>query len=179
MKILVAILIVVFGAQMTVAQDTTAHKFVGALKCKLCHNTEKSGHQYKKWKESKHAQAYATLSTNKAKEFGKAKGIDDPQKSPACLKCHVTAYTIPAVLKDEKYSIEEGVSCESCPGAGGDYWRKEIMVDVYNKKIDRVSVGLRIPDQSVCITCHNPDSPGYKEFKFEEFLQKISHKIPK
>jgi len=161
----------------TLTQLST-HSFVGARKCLTCHNTAKSGYQYKIWKESRHAQAYQTLATDKAKEYGKARGVDDPQKADACLKCHVTGYTAPASLKTEKYSIEDGVSCESCHGAGGDYWKKETMTAIRQKKLDGKTVGLTIPDEALCRTCHNPESPGYKEFTFSEYHAKIVHKIP-
>lgn len=107
MRLIIALCVAIsFGMNAAVAQQTANHKFVGALKCRICHNTEKSGHQYNKWKESNHSHAYQTLATDKAKEFAKAKGIEDPQKSDACMKCHVTAYNVTAEWKDEKYSID-------------------------------------------------------------------------
>lgn len=155
------------------------HQFIGTSKCKMCHNTEKSGQQYKKWQESKHAQAYKTLGSEKAKKVAKAKGIEDPQKADACLKCHVAGYSAPAELKGEKYSKEEGVTCESCHGAASDYWKKEVMQAAYDKKIDPATVGLRVPVEADCKSCHNSESPFYKEFNFAAAKEKIAHKIPK
>jgi len=37
------------------------HKFVGAEKCKMCHNSPAKGAQYTKWTEAKHSKAYAAL----------------------------------------------------------------------------------------------------------------------
>lgn len=155
------------------------HQFVGAAKCKLCHTSEKVGQQYPKWKESKHAKAFEALGTPEAKEAGKKVGVDDPQKSEKCLKCHVTGYNAPADQLGEKYDKAEGVSCESCHGAGGDYWKKETMKDIRDKKLDGATVGLTKPDEARCKECHNPESPSYKEFKFEEFHKKIEHLMPK
>ena len=49
------------------------------------------GYQLSLWRMSPHAQAYAVLSTPKAAELAKKAGVDEPQKAPECLKCHVTA----------------------------------------------------------------------------------------
>jgi hypothetical protein len=52
---------------------------------------------------------------------------------------------------------------------------KEVMKD----KVKAQSLGLVTPDEAVCKTCHNPESPTYKEFKFEEYRAKIAHPVPK
>jgi formate-dependent nitrite reductase cytochrome c552 subunit len=156
------------------------HAYVGPGKCKMCHNTEKSGFQYKKWAESKHAEAYKMLASPAAKEAGKKVGVEDPQKSEKCLKCHVSGYAADASLKTEKYNPEDGVTCESCHGAGGDYWKKQVMEDVKNKKVDPATVGLNLAiDEKLCKGCHNPESPSYKEFNFEEMHKNIAHPAPK
>jgi hypothetical protein len=161
------------------AADAPKHQFVGAAKCKLCHSAEKVGSQYPKWKDSKHAHAYETLASAESKEAGKKVGVDDPQTSPKCLKCHVTGYDATADMCGEKYDKTEGITCESCHGAGGDYWKKQTMQDIHDKKLDGATVGLLKPDEAKCKTCHNPESPFFKEFKYDEFHAKIVHLIPK
>lgn len=76
------------------------NKYIGATKCKMCHNKELK--QYDKWAASSHAKA------NSAKDAtGKAE----------CEKCH-------APVADFK---AEGVTCEACHGAGEKYKSQAIM----------------------------------------------------
>jgi cytochrome c553 len=74
------------------AKPAAVNQFIGAAKCKNCHNSAKTGDQYGKWKEQKHAKAFESLATADAKKIAKDKGIDDPQKAEACIKCHSTAF---------------------------------------------------------------------------------------
>ncbi len=152
-----------------------AYKFVGAKGCKMCHNTVAQGKQFDKWMASKHAKAYAALSSPEAKKVATEKGIADPQKDEKCLKCHLTAYKAPKEMLATTYSIEDGISCESCHGPGEKYKDMKIMKD---KKL-AMENGLIMPDEKTCKNCHNPESPTYKEFKFEEAKKLIAHPKPK
>ncbi len=151
------------------------HKYMGTATCKMCHQKDTEGRQFAIWAESKHAQAWKALGTDEAKKLAAAKGVaGDPQQAPECLKCHVTGYGAPAEFVGPKFDLKEGVQCEACHGPGGDYWKKDVMKDEAKAK----SLGLVKPDEALCKTCHNPESPSYKEFKFEEFLSKIAHPVP-
>jgi hypothetical protein len=161
------------------AQEKSKFQYIGADKCKMCHNLPKKGAQYKKWSESPHANAYTALASDEAKKIAKEKGIADPQKADACLKCHVTGYGKPADMFQASFNKEEGVGCEACHGPGSEYKSMKIMKDLYAGKAEPKTVGLVLPTAEVCKTCHNPESPTYKEFKFDEFWQKIAHSIPK
>lgn len=158
------------------AQEPPKPKYLGAKGCKLCHIAPSTGGQFKIWQNGPHAKAYEVLASDEAKKTAKEKGIADPQKAPECLKCHVTGYGEPADRFTDKYSIEEGVSCETCHGAGEHYAKKE----VFEKgKAEAVRLGLIEPTEALCKKCHNAESPHYKEFKFEEFKKKIEHPKPK
>ncbi len=66
-------------------------KYVGVVACGACHQGPGMGYQLSLWRMSPHAQAYAVLSTPRAAEIAKKAGVlEDPQLSPACLKCHAT-----------------------------------------------------------------------------------------
>ncbi|MAE71386.1 MAG: hypothetical protein CME06_13075 [Gemmatimonadetes bacterium] len=162
------------------AQSATAGQrgFVGVKKCKLCHKNEDQGNQYGQWQASAHAKAYETLGTEKAKEAAAGIGVDDPQDSPKCLRCHVTAFTVREKIATEKITLEEGVSCESCHGAGKGYFKKKTMQAIADGKIDRASVGLTKPDATVCAQCHNEDNPFHKGFDFDASYAKIAHPRP-
>lgn len=160
------------------ADGEAKHQYIGAAKCKMCHNTEKQGKIFDKWMASKHAQAFATLASAESKKVAAAKGIDDPQKADACLKCHVTGHGAAAELLGTKYAAAEGVTCESCHGAGGDYWKNEVMKAVAAGTTKAALVGLVIPDEKTCTRCHNAESPTFKAFNFKEMWAKIEHSIP-
>jgi hypothetical protein len=152
--------------------------YIGAERCKTCHRKAEEGDQFGIWQNSKHAKAFETLGTPKAKEVAAKQGIDNPQTADACLKCHVTGHGVAAELLGPKYNAAEGVSCESCHGPGGDYYKKTTMTQISAGEIEGASVGLVTPDETVCVACHNEESPFYKEFKFEEMVAKIAHPIP-
>ena len=153
--------------------------YVGARKCKTCHKKEKIGNQFKLWQESKHAKAYKTLLTEKADSISMSLDSMKAVDNKNCLKCHTTAYDVDKSLLGKKFKIEDGIQCESCHGAGGDYKKKKIM-----KKHDlAVANGLvEYKDESEiekqCKTCHNEDSPTYKEFDFKKRWEDIEHPIP-
>lgn len=166
----------VFILSYATAEDPPKHKFMGVSNCKMCHQKEAEGQQFKIWSESKHAKAWETLGTPEAKAAAEKKGITgNPQEAPECLKCHVTAFGVAAEFLDKKFDPKQGVQCEACHGPGGDYWKKEVMKD----KAQAVANGLIEPTEEVCKRCHNEESPNYKEFKFEEFKAKIAHPRPK
>lgn len=183
-RVTIAILvIVVAGMWMMLSYSPAANageqrEFVGTGKCKICHKKAEDGEQYGIWEKSAHAKAYETLAGDEAKAIAQKKGIADPQKADECLKCHVTAHGVAAEFLGKKYAITDGVGCESCHGAGGDYDKKSVMVAVTSGETEAASVGLVIPDKTVCVQCHNEESPTFDGFDFDEMVKKIAHPIP-
>lgn len=159
------------------AQESS-FKYTGSKTCKPCHFIKKAGAQYKIWLAGPHAKAYETLKSEKALQWGKERGIDEPIKSEKCVKCHVTAYSVDAKLKGPALKLEEGVGCEACHGPGSEYKKLKIMREIYAGNLDGKKYGLIKPTEEVCVTCHNEESPAYKEFKYEEMIAKIEHSIP-
>ena len=153
-------------------------KYVGVGGCKACHMTNKMGAQYKVWQSMKHSQAYATLASEKALAVGKERGIAEPQKSEACLSCHVTAYGTNASLLGPKYKLEDGVGCESCHGPGSEYKSKKFQEGIAAGTIEMATVGMIKPTEAVCVKCHNEKSPTFKGFDFQERSAKIAHPKP-
>jgi hypothetical protein len=170
MKKLLIILCVLFAGSSVFAQE---YEYIGAAKCKMCHNKPETGKQYDLWKATAHAKAFENLKGPEAIKVGQAKGIADPSKEPKCLKCHSTA-AINADL-NAGITVEEGVSCESCHGAGSAYKTLTIMKD----KTQAMAKGLIIPDEKVCKKCHNAESPTFKSFDFASASKLIAHPIPK
>jgi len=172
LRVAVVVAVLLYAGNKLYADE---HKYIGANKCKMCHSSESKGNQYKVWAESKHAKAYQDLATDDAKKAAEKAGLKtDAQKSPECLKCHVTAYSEKEDLKGE-ILVTDGIQCESCHGAGGDYKSLSVMKD----KQQAIAAGLVIPTKEVCIKCHNSESPYFKGFDFDSFYKKIAHPRPK
>jgi len=174
MKKLLPLLVIagLFVAVISMASAEAAKlKYGGLSTCKACHSSAKmGGEEYKAYEKSKHAAAFKTLSTDKAKEVAKAAGVADPTKDPKCLKCHTTAYG----KKDqqgEKYSAEEGVTCEACHGPGENYKSMPVMKD----HAKSVAAGLLVPNEKTCLECHNDKSPTYKAFDYKKAWAIMKH----
>lgn len=148
-------------------------KYIGADKCKMCHNKPATGEQYNKWLAGPHAKALKTLSSQASIDYAKKNGIADPSKEAKCLKCHSTYEKAGASLRGG-ITAEDGVSCESCHGPGSMYKSPALMKNVEQAKAN----GLIIPDKTLCLTCHNKENPFFKEFNYEAAVAKIAHPNP-
>ena len=150
----------VFGLFVAKPSSNADFEYIGAAKCKMCHNKPPKGEQYKLWAAGPHANAMKSLSADEAKD-------------PKCLKCHSTAGAI-----DEKLNagikVAEGVSCESCHGPGSAYKALSIM----KSREKSMENGLILPTKEVCVTCHNEESPTFKGFDYEKSVAKIAHPDP-
>ncbi|MFC2097618.1 cytochrome c family protein, partial [Bacteroidota bacterium] len=169
-NLILTICFVLFGGGALIAQD---FDYIGATKCKMCHNKEPKGQQYNVWQKGPHANAMKSLSNEKSLAYAKENGIADPTKDPGCIKCHST---VGGTNKDLHAGIKitEGVSCESCHGPGGSYKTPSIMKD-QAKSLEK---GLILPTEKVCITCHNDKNPFHKPFVYKDAVAKIAHPNP-
>jgi len=162
-------------------------KLVSIKKCAMCHKKDDKGNQYAKWQSMGHAKAYERLATEEAKAVGAALGIDDPQSSGACLKCHSTAYYFTEEIQTTEVSVENGVSCQSCHGPGADYKNKSVM----ESREESIANGMVYPaKEKSCTLCHNDTSPTWKPdrytlpdgtktgFDVEQAYEKIKHERP-
>ncbi len=152
--------------------DTTPPrpKYTGTIACAACHKGPQMGYQFSKWRMSEHAHAYAVLTTPEAYKIAEQVGVKEiPRESPACLKCHSTAYHEPAGGFLESFAISEGVGCEACHGAGSQYSHEAVMRD---KPSARMAGLLEVTEQT-CLACH--EDAHDKPFHYEEALSKIAH----
>jgi hypothetical protein len=165
------------------AQD---HKYAGAKKCKTCHKKEPIGNQFGSWEKTKHAKAWSTLESEKAKEWAAEAGVADPQADEKCVKCHVTGHGVPDTLKRTSFKIEDGVQCEACHGAGNDYRKKKVMID----RDQAIAKGLIAEPEKTCLDCHNDESPAWDPqrytlpdgskagFDYKQAMDAIAHPVP-
>ena len=173
MQIKKSLILVCLSVFLSSTLSAQTFKYVGADKCKMCHNKPATGDQYKKWLSDPHAQAIKTLSNQASLDYAKKNGIADPAKEAKCLKCHSTYEQAGASLRGGILP-EEGVSCESCHGPGSAYKSPSIMK---NQEM-AMEKGLILPNKDVCVNCHNKENPFHKEFDFDTFVAKITHPNP-
>lgn len=154
------------------------YKYIGVDKCAgTCHKGDAKGRQLEIWQDSKHSQAFKNLQTPTADSVAKARGFETPAaETPQCVKCHTLGKEIVDSELETTFDKTQGVQCETCHGAGSEYKRLTIMKD---KELAKQN-GLTIHDEGEawCKTCHNSDSPFYKEFNYDEFWEKIKHTDP-
>lgn len=165
--ILLAIITIIFVSTLF-SQEFT---YVGAVKCKMCHKSEKQGQQFPLWEAMKHSKSFAALASDKAKEVAQEAGVDNPAESPNCLKCHAPLSEKAPELK------EEGVGCEVCHSPGSAYKKMSVMKD----RAEAVKNGLQdygSPDaiKKQCLTCH--ENAHETTFDFEAAWEKVKHPRP-
>jgi hypothetical protein len=177
----------------SLAAEPDASLYIGTKACSMCHKKDEVGNQLAKWQAGPHAKALESLGTPEAKAMGAKVGVDDPQKSGKCLRCHATAYNFTETLQVKaeegetpKITVEDGVTCESCHGPGKNYKSKTVMQD-RNKAIEG---GMIYPATKSCALCHNDQSPSWKVDRYttkdgkkvgfdpEQAYEKIKHPKP-
>lgn len=163
------------------ASPSAGNHFIGVEKCRNCHKADENGNQYAKWSKTWHAKAFETLGSDEARELAKAKGIDDPQKADACLKCHVTAAGAPAEALAKGFKPELGVQCESCHGQGEAHMKARLAAAAKGEGAAAKAAEDEInhkPNIDACLQCHNPASPTYRPFCYAEMHKLIMHLNP-
>lgn len=179
-KILVIVSSIFLVALIVIPLLAADAQYIGSAKCKVCHKSENRGDQWGKWEAGPHAKAFATLASEESKKVAEKAGVTgDPQKAAECLKCHVTAHGAAAEAKAESFDATEGVGCEACHGPGSLYKSMKVMKDLRAGTQDAKAVAFLKGDKKTCVGCHNPESPTYKPFNYEEMWAKIAHNIPK
>jgi hypothetical protein len=171
LKRLSIVLILAFLAGGALQAQT--FKYIGAPKCKMCHNKPNKGEQYNIWLKGPHANAMKTLASEESKKIASEMGISDPTTDAACTKCHSTVGGVDSKLL-AGIKMDEGVSCESCHGPGSMYKGASVM----RSREQSMKRGLILPTEEVCKTCHNEESPTYKPFNYDEMVAKIAHPDP-
>jgi hypothetical protein len=141
-------------------------KFMGTGSCSSsnCHGSVNPltgsnvlQNEYHTWlKLDKHSQAYSVLLNNDSKRIASHLRIGAPEKEPLCLKCHAT-YVPDLALQGEKFSIEDGVSCESCHNPSERWLQSHSVAKTSHE--DNVKNGLAelVPLDArakLCLSCH-------------------------
>ena len=152
------------------ALEESSNKYIGNQACAQCHSGPDMSYQHSIWRMSKHALAYASLSTTAAYETATKKGIKiSPQDSPECLKCHATGSGVTEGRTMDSFSTDEGVGCEACHGPGSAYAYEAIMTDATASK----AAGLLKGGPEMCMNCHTDTET--KKFDFSKAWDLIKH----
>ncbi len=117
--------------------------YMGVAACEGCHSDAVAF-----WKKTKHAGAYATLSTQ-FKEFN----LD-------CVACHVTGYDRPGGTTVTHVDDLTNVQCEVCHGPGSNHVRGGGKAAIVGH-----------PKTDMCLECHHP--PHVNEFDANAKLAEI------
>ena len=183
-SILAAVIVLAMG--ISIAADFDAANYVGTKSCRMCHKKDATGNQYGKWLEGPHSKTFELLASEEAKAVAAKLGVEDPQTSGKCLKCHSTAYNFTEEVQSTKVVLEDGVTCESCHGPGKGYKSKKTMED----REKSIAGGMVYPATDSCAKCHNDSSPTWKAdryttkdgkkvgFDAEQAYEKIKHPNP-
>jgi YVTN family beta-propeller protein len=148
------------GGRAEAADDDP--RVVGVMVCASCHRGEPMGYVASKWRLTDHAEAYAILGTEVAREMAAAEGVDgDPRRSETCLRCHATGGGVPPT---------RGVQCESCHGPGSDHAARAAA----GNPIASHAVGLTLPTRAICEQCHTPGVHG-RDFDYPSYLARVDH----
>jgi len=174
-----ALFMQVSGQEKTAEQSAAAAKpefgYAGSKACMMCHKSVEKGDQYGKWLNSPHAKAHAALTTEKAAKIAAEKGLKQPAaEAPECIRCHVMGWNAKPELLGKDCVKTEGIGCESCHGPAAQYKM------VHQKDLAKAkTLGMIEPNEALCRSCHNEQSPTYKAFDFAKMSAVIAHPNPK
>jgi hypothetical protein len=148
-----------------------------------CHATE-NGQMIKQHKKS----ATKIADGKNSQKYADALGVKDFLKSPLCMSCHGTI-----VSGREGKEVEEGVSCESCHGAGSGYKDPHSEGPKgsegqprpgYTKSLALGLTDLKKPGEiaKACVRCHyttdqnliNVGHPDGAKFSYESKMEDVA-----
>lgn len=103
-----------------------------------------------------HARAYAVLGGRRGQQIAASLGLGNAQSAPACLGCHATY--APVGQRGGRFTLSDGVGCESCHGASGNRWLAQhyAMPATHGSNVAAGLTALDIPKvrAGVCLDCH-------------------------
>ena len=106
----------------------------------------------------KHAQAFASLSSEAGRAIAAKLGLADASQAPQCLSCHSTF--VPLAQRGPKFSLDDGVGCESCHGPGSQFLATHVQPTAQHA--GNIAAGLYptnqpAPRAALCMSCHQGD----------------------
>jgi hypothetical protein len=139
----------------------TGPEFVGAIGCRSssCHGgAGPKREQFTIWStQDFHAKAFAILTDARSARIAETLGGGDARDNSRCTVCHSPFQSVAQSRLAPTAAADEGVSCESCHNAAGDWLRGHTRPDwTY---ATRVSAGMRdlrslYVRANTCVACH-------------------------
>lgn len=114
-----------------------------------------------------HARAFASLTSETGNRIAHNLGLADASQARECLVCHTTF--VPAAQRDAAFTLEAGVGCESCHGAGGSFLAAHVQTTSQHRS--NIAAGLFPTNDAnaraaLCLSCHQGDN-----------VRRITHRI--
>lgn len=119
--------------------------------------------EYLTWhRRDAHAQAYATLYSERSERIARRLGLGAAYKADTCLDCH--ADNVPAERRGRRFQIADGIGCEACHGGAENWIRSHVNGEPSHA--DNVERGMYPTDRpgaraDLCLSCHysHPQTP--------------------
>ncbi len=174
------------AAEVKQTRETGSAEFVGAVGCKSssCHGgAGPRREQYTIWsRQDFHTRGFAILTSARSARIAESLGVTEAQSSARCTVCHSPFQSVaPARLASGAHP-DEGVSCENCHNAAGQWLRGHTRPDWTYAM--RVTAGMRdlrslYVRANTCVACHqNIDNgllkAGHPTMVFELDSQSIN-----
>ncbi|HXX92831.1 MAG TPA: multiheme c-type cytochrome, partial [Planctomycetota bacterium] len=143
-------------------------KYASMARCntKDCHGADQAKgspalNEYTLWKSADpHSKAFTNLYKAPSKAIGTAMGIAKVTDSARCLACHSKVVEAAQVVDGQKWSVQNGVSCEVCHGPS-EKWidphaTPKEKAWSHEKSVAAGMVDLRdpVPWTARCASCH-------------------------
>ena len=185
------LLIAFFGGGNVIAGDLEQRhgdlaQFIGSVGCRSssCHGgAGEKRDQYNIWSSQDfHSRAQTILLGARSARMAEALGTLEAANNVRCTVCHSPFQAMPASRLASTARADEGVSCETCHGAAGQWLRGHTRPDwTY---VMRVSAGMRdlrnlYERANACVACHqNIDADllraGHPRLVFELDSQSVN-----
>ncbi|MBT4866297.1 MAG: hypothetical protein HON53_14430 [Planctomycetaceae bacterium] len=106
----------------------TMNRYVGVGSCAAsgCHGGEGShgtiGSEYSIWiQQDPHASAYSVLYEPLSRQIAKNLKLGPAHRAAECLSCHAVVATPDDLTSNQRFTVADGVGCESCHGPAANW----------------------------------------------------------
>ena len=112
--------------------------------------------EYTVWsRNDPHSQTYRDLFSDEFVSITQKLGLKAPHREPVCLACHGS--NVPQQLRGKKFSLEDGIGCETCHGGAQKYLSSHTAEDA--TRASNIRDGLYPTDDMIartrlCLSCH-------------------------
>lgn len=157
-----------YGVSMKASAAESRHEGVATCASTTCHGAARPlagtlvlQNEYVTWSEfDPHAGAFRTLRDERSAAIARRLGLGPADQAPACLACH--AEVVPATQQGPKFQQDDGIGCEACHGAAGNWLatHDDGPPNTYaDTHAESLRAGLRALNEpavraDVCMACH-------------------------